>query len=956
MASRIEILANALQRTLSPDMMTRKTAENELKAMENQPGHGVAILELASKDAAPSEIRLAAVVALKNYVKRNWGGDGDATINDAERLQIREESLRLMFLLAGNLRKQLSSTVCEIGQVDFPSKWPALVEVLSANLATQNLDHIIASLDLLDDLSKKYRTESKSQELWVELKFVLDNLSGPLLALFQSMMGFYDQRDAMPADQCLNWLEILHLIASNFCSLSSQDLPEPFEDNINIWMTGYQTLLGLKIPSIEQSADDKVASPLENLKVSICEIITLYTQRYEEETAQYVSPFIQGTWEQLVEIDHRYRFDSLVNACLGLLSAICQRVQYKQLFQAAGVLNTLCESIIVKNLVIRDDDIENFEDGSAEYINRDLEGSDFETRRRGASDFVRALCKNFEAEVFPILGGIITNFLAEYQANPVANWRQKDVIYCLVTAMASKGSTHKHGVVSTSNLVNVGDFYTQYVREDIIGTNTQIHPILRADAIKYVVTFRSMLPIEAVAEAMQQTNENQGVIGLLRTDDPLLHQYAAHAIERLLCMKQNIFNASNTQVAVLIDLLVKASQSPRVLNTHYIAKALMRCINIIDEESARSATVLVDYLAALIDKAVKEAVDPGQTHYVFESLCVLMKRAYRVVGNELSRHILPIMMEILTKDITDLIPYALQVIALMVDETKAITGSVAQYADFLPMILKEEVWARKANIPAALLVVESFISGCPEVVFGGDYRNRVLGLFQGMLRTPRTMLHGFRLAACILPHVGRYPELTDNTLLMPMLRQIQTNKTTLLVKNFTLFMCRYSIKKDALELARNFETIQNGMYPMILEKIILPEVDGLAKNTTFQERQALIMGFAHIIGKTAAMMGALFPKVVEGACKIASQSGANTQLLQADEEEDANEVIADTSDPFSRLSNAQHADDLYDIKDDVKKALGMSVLQMVAQGERGDSFINMLNGEIHSQLTAFMRN
>ncbi|KAK0419280.1 hypothetical protein QR680_014059 [Steinernema hermaphroditum] len=934
MAMRIESLADALSRSLHPDAMTRKNAEKELKTMECDDGHGINILQLASTEQAPEEIKLAAVVALKNYVKQNWGGLGDVTIGDQSKLRIRDEAVRLMFALSGNIRKQLSSTVCEIGKVDFPSRWQALVEILSNNLKSQNMDHVIASLELLDDLSKKYRTELKSRELWEELKFVLDNLAAPLLTLFQSMMRFYDQRETMPAEQCINWLEILHLIASNFCSLSSQDLPEPFEDNINTWMTGFQTLLGMKIPSIEQAADDKVASPLESLKVSICEVITLYTQRYEEETAQYVSPFIQGTWEQLVEIDHRYRFDSLVNACLGLLSAICQRVQYKQLFQGAGVLNTLCESIIVKNLVIRDDDIENFEDGSAEYINRDLEGSDFETRRRGASDFVRALCKNFEGEVFPILGGLINNFLSEYQTNPVANWRQKDVIYCLVTAMASKASTQKHGVVSTSNLVNVGDFYVQYVREDVLGTNTQIHPILRADAIKYVVTFRNVLPIEAVAEALQQTNENQGVIGLLRTDVPLLHQYAAYAIERILFMKNNTFNASNTQVAVLLDLLMKASQSPRVLNTFYIAKALMRCINIIDDESARNATILVDYFAALLGKAVKEAVDPGQTHYVFESLCVLMKRAYKVVGNELSRHILPIMMEILTNDVSDLIPYALQVIALMVDETKATTGSVEQYVEFLPMVLKDEVWTRKANIPAALLVVESFILGCPEVVFGGEYRNRILGLFQGMLRQTRTLAHAFRLAACILPHVDKYPELNDNTLLMPMLRQIQTNKTSLLVKNFTLFMCRYAIKKDALELAKSFETIQNGMYIMVLEKIVLPEIENMAKNSAFAERQAFTLGFACIIGKTAAMMGALFPRMVEGAFRFVSQTGSKAQLAQDDgEEEDSNEVIADSSDPFSRLSNAQHADDLFEIKDDVKKSLGIAILQMSGRGD-----------------------
>lgn len=56
-----------------------------------------------------------------------------------------------------------------------------------------------------------------------------------------------------------------------------------------------------------------------------------------------------------------------------------------------------------------DVDEEMFEDNAEEYIRRDIEGSDIDTRRRAACDLVRALCKSFE-------GPVIQNFSAYIQA------------------------------------------------------------------------------------------------------------------------------------------------------------------------------------------------------------------------------------------------------------------------------------------------------------------------------------------------------------------------------------------------------------------------------------------------------------------------------------------------------------------------------------------------------------
>lgn len=89
-------------------------------------------------------------------------------------------------------------------------------------------------------------------------------------------------------------------------------------------------------------------------------------------------------------------------------------------------------------------------------------GSDLETRRRGVTDLVRALCKFFEAKIFEIFSTIIQTFLAEYEQNPASNFVKKDAVYFLVSAIASKTSTERLGATSTSQLVSIFTFIFTY--------------------------------------------------------------------------------------------------------------------------------------------------------------------------------------------------------------------------------------------------------------------------------------------------------------------------------------------------------------------------------------------------------------------------------------------------------------------------------------------------------------
>ena len=59
----------------------------------------------------------------------------------------------------------------------------------------------------------------------------------------------------------------------------------------------------------------------------------------------------------------------------------------------------VCEKIVLPNLRLTADLQEVFEMNYVEYIRRDTEGSDFDTRRRAATELVRSLTAKFPQEV-----------------------------------------------------------------------------------------------------------------------------------------------------------------------------------------------------------------------------------------------------------------------------------------------------------------------------------------------------------------------------------------------------------------------------------------------------------------------------------------------------------------------------------------------------------------------------
>jgi exportin-2 (importin alpha re-exporter) len=148
----------------------------------------------------------------------------------------------------------------------------------------------------------------------------------------------------------------------------------------------------------------------------------------------------------------------------------------------------ICEGIIIPNVKLREDDLDNFENNYKEYLRWDLEGSDSETRRRSAADFVRFLVDKFPAEATEIVMNYVDSLLVQYGARPEEQWMLKDCAVYMFMALAVRGKTLAAGATTLNERTDVERFCTEHILPELAPESAAVRPVLKADALRCVAS------------------------------------------------------------------------------------------------------------------------------------------------------------------------------------------------------------------------------------------------------------------------------------------------------------------------------------------------------------------------------------------------------------------------------------------------------------------------------------
>jgi exportin-2 (importin alpha re-exporter) len=829
-------LQEALVASLSPINDVRKAAEATLASMEAQPGFLMALLTLINDAHSTAQgTRLAGSVFFKNLIKRRWMPEEDSDLSrivDSDREGVRTYVIDLLCSAPVEIQKQLSEAVAIIAKSDFPENWGSLLPQLVDKLRMQDIHVTKGVMITANSIMKRFRFASLDA-VNKALYICLHQFQECLLVCYKHTSALIDAA-GNDKERLLVLLETQRLMSRIFFSLNWQEIPEYFEDHMAEWMTEFAKFLVYTNPLVINASETAEPGPIENLKSAIIENLNIYVSKYEEEFAPFLGQFTQVIWQLLLAVGGEGKFDHLATCALKFLTSVSSKDMNKPLFTDT-VLKDIIEHIVIRNVTASVYDEELFEENPTDYIRKDMEGSDLDSRRRCAIELVRSLLKHFPAQVTGLCVNYIGAMLEQYRAQ--MNWQAKDAALHLFLAVAVMSNSAAHGAIEINPNVNLVDIFTSHVLPEVNDNNVNARPIVKADAIKLLCMFRTHLPGPFLISLLPS------IIKHLSSEYIVVQTYAAICVERFLTVKDKD-PSSGAMVARIgkPDLMSHVNQlytglfavldNAELADNDYVMKCIMRTFVILEAEILPVLPLLITKLTQTLERVCKNPINPHFNHYMFECIALLVRTACSpqqadCVANcdKFEQCLFPPFQQILQQDVSEFIPYVFQVLGLLLSARPERGGFSEAYKLLFQPLLSPVLWERRGNVPALTILFRAYIRAGNDIIVAGGKLEAVLGVFQKLLSAKATEQYAFQLMeslfayntlATLKPYMGTI----FNLFLARMQEQMKSSQTPRYCRSFIHTMCFFVIVHGGVSLYETLEGFSQGLTQMLVTQVI----------------------------------------------------------------------------------------------------------------------------------------
>eukprot|EP00941_MAST-03F_sp_MAST-3F-sp1_P000740 g740.t1 len=962
-------LANYLKQTLSPDKSTRDAAEQYLNSISHHAGFPVLLLKLVEVDSGPC--RLSAAVLFKNTIAKRWVPDEfsekeNSPIVEADRGAIKTGLVNLMVIVPQLIQRQLSAAISIISKTDFPDRWNSLLPELVSKFNTNDFGVINAVLETANAICKRFRNVANNDKHRYPLKVALDQFQEPLLRMFNMLNKMSVQhKDNKEALECI--FQALRTVTRIFYSLNWLDLPEYFEEHMNEWFGAFHHFLEYSNPLLQDRDEDYEADILLKLKKSILKNVNLYAGKYEEEFQPFFQTFAQSVWKQLTGSSAQPKNDKLVTASMQFLSAVVVKQAHSNVFSGQDSLQSIIKTIVIPNVALREVDEELLEDNPVGYIRRDIEGSDTDTRRRAACDLVRALCRLFETEVTPICTAAIQELLQQHAANPT-NWKAKDSAMNLMTALSIRAQTRQRGVSRLNAGVNILSFFEQHVLPELSSTNN--HPVIQADALKFVTTFRAQMTKQ------QYVSLFPFLLRYLASPHYVVHTYAANCIERLLMQKDRVEGSPlrlrfgktalkpflEPLLTALFGILSRQAAARKPMENDYVMHCIMRVISVGDTDVAPFISTFLQMMTQILSVVCANPAHPKFNHYMFEAVAVLVRNACKANAASsvtLRDALFPSFENVLKADIVEFTPYVYQIMAQLLHyNPNGITDG--PWEALLPKIIHPMLWEKRGNVPALVNLLEAYmkrgsnyVAGHPKVVEG------ILGVFQKLLASKATELYAVALITSLTSHLPQsaWNKFLPTIMQLLMYRLAAPKKSVKYPYLLLPFFGRFFGMHGASATIGILEGLKSGMFAMLVNQVWCPNVTKITDNCA---RRCCAVGMTSLLCSTPELrvggaQHALWLPLLEALVGLLEGESGDADIGK--EVVGAEEIEYMSSAGFSKLSFASEAKEtpFKDIAPDLKSFVAQKLAEL-SRNQSISGLLGALKSDTQGILQLYIRN
>ncbi|KAF5710432.1 importin-alpha export receptor [Fusarium mundagurra] len=830
MAADIGQIAQLLDATLDPTEHRR--AETALKQEATKPQYSLSLLNIVNSGTLPPKTRLAAALAFKNFIRTNYvDEEGNYKLPQDEVQVIKERLIGLMISSPPNIQAQLGDAISVIADSDFWRRWDTLTQELVSRFSATDPKVNVGVLEVAHSIFARWRPLFRTDELYMEINHVIETFG----QAFVQLLVTTDKKIAENNDKkevLHGWFEALDLQIKILHDMSCHDLPPIFEENLGSISELLHKYLTYSNPLLETD-DDTETSVVDTVKADICEILELFTVKYDEDFSKYCQPFIEKAWNLLSSTGPETKYDLIVSKALHFLTAIASSAQHSGIFNSEDVLTQIVEKVILPNVALRESDIELFEDEPIEFIRRDLEGSDTDSRRRSATDFLRKLQERFEAPVTTVVSKYITHYLSQGSSD----WKSKDTAIYLFLSIAAKGAvTAAQGVKTVNPLVNVVEFFEQHIAQDLISTQG-IEPISKVDAIKYLYTFRSQLSKEQWKVALGPLIQN------LNSDNYVVYSYAAIAVERVLFLTDDLGNPMFPRADIepfakdllghLFKLIEKESSPAKLQENEFLMRCVMRILIVIKDGAIPLLDNVLTHLILITNVMKQNPSNPRFYYYHFEAIGALVRYCAPSNAALFNEKLWGPFHQILVEDVTEFMQYVFQILAQLLESSPSETIS-ENYKALLGPLLNPTLWETRGNVPACTRLLSAVIPRASQAIQAEGQIAPVLGIFQKLLSGKKSEVLAFDILDSIVKSFE--PAVLNDyfgTILRLLYTKLQGTPAESLTLRFVRFYHLVSARLEAGYGADYFiqqsNSVEDGVFTKVYPAFVLAETEKLAR-------------------------------------------------------------------------------------------------------------------------------
>ncbi|KAK0652263.1 CAS/CSE protein [Cercophora newfieldiana] len=830
MASNTDALAQVLKATLDPQH--HRKAENALKEEAKKSKYSLALLSIVSSPNPEQNVRLAAALAFKNFIRHNYvDEEGNYKLPLEEVNTIKSELVGLMISSPPSIRTQLGEAISIIADSDFWERWDTLTQDLVNRLSNTDYEATNGVLEVAHSIFVRWRPLFSSNALNIEVLHVVGVFGQP----FIQMLGVADSKiEEHKNDQKAleGWLGTMSLLIRLLYDLTCQDIPPVIESNLQPITALLQKYLSYSNPAFDDEEDE--ATPVETLKSDICDVLQLFTNKYDSDFSNYVQPFTAAVWNVLSNIGPEKRYDLLVSKALQFLTAVASVKEHAQIFREDQAMMTIVEKVILPNVALRESDIEMFDDEPIEFIRRDLEGSDTDSRRRAATDFLRKLLDTFEEQITKVVFAFINPLIVQGQTD----WRAKDTAVYLFLAIAAKGTvTAAQGVKTVNSHVNVVDFFERNIAADLF-TEGADRPIAKVNAIKYLYNFRSQLNKAQWDTAIKPLIQNLG------SSNYVVYTYAAIAVERVLFLtddegrhilpREDIQPYAKDLLEHLFALVERDRSAAKLQENEFLMRCIMRVLIVIKEGALDCGIDNVVEHLKLITNIIKEnPSNPRFYYYHFEAIGALVRFCSGSPQVNLFQKFWDTFYTILVEDVSEFVPYVFQIFALLLElnPTSELPGD---FKALLDNILAPGPWDTRGNVPPLARFMSAIMPKAASAIVAEQKLEPILTIFQRLLTGKKTEQNAFDiLEAVIASFPATVLEPYFGVIVTLIFQKIQAGATDSLKSRVTRFYHLVSARTEqgmgADFFIKHAEAVQANVFTPFYLTVIMPTTAQFAR-------------------------------------------------------------------------------------------------------------------------------